>query len=759
MLGAILRAARGSGDKRTEDCLSLRLIVLAMGWWVAVALGWVGAPLWVSVGGAALLGLGHAFSWRFRSVRSPVRSAIVGIAVLGALALVPRAVMLAVKGDWLPVAYFLVFFQAITSFELRTRGGLYASIAISGVVFFFVSQRALDAAFGVFLTGFTTLLLSFLALSFLVDQVHQADVRWFRSRFSFAGFWVGVFLVLMATSAAVFVLLPKRFNDPVNNAQAAILPVRASRSATLPDVASEIGAVASALPVNAAGPQGGQTSAQGTSGGQGTSQGQAGASPPVGVTPTSQTQTSEAASPGQGPGQALGERVQASLDDSVVMQVRSPVLTYWRDQAFDTFDGQDWHSDSTTWFLSSRDPDRRTYSAAVSPDVRGRPMYPQTYFLRQPPEDGRFPAGYAPLFASMPSGGADGPRSAGDTYYVVSALPDFTLDSLRTADPSARLEHRYHQLPSSLDGLRALADKITEGARNDLERTRRIVTFLDRSYTFDEDAPDQTALSSPVQEFLAKKSEGTSMDFASATALLARAAGVPARVVTGYLPGQFDPLSGTYLVRAEDRHAWAEVYLNGAGWVPFDSAPRPATSAYSEGGTFLPARVGRLFGMSYGDDIYSSLQSSPQWMARLMSDALGGGLAAAAGVLAGVSSLASAVFLAWRLKGTFKRRGWRPSYARLSGEGRAELMRAYLGAEKLLRRAGLRPRAPWQTLSEYAAQGEAVLGDARSDMSWLRNAAWAAAYDPAPCSSAQLAEARERLRRLRAALRGRRQRG
>jgi transglutaminase-like putative cysteine protease len=63
------------------------------------------------------------------------------------------------------------------------------------------------------------------------------------------------------------------------------------------------------------------------------------------------------------------------------------------------------------------------------------------------------------------------------------------------------------------------------------------------------------------------------MDLATATVLLARGAGIAARLVTGYLPGQFDPLSGTYMVRESDRHAWAEVFFSNSGWVPFDSAP------------------------------------------------------------------------------------------------------------------------------------------------------------------------------------------
>ena len=120
--------ARGLFSSRVEERLELRLIVLALGWWVALSLLWVGSPAWVSVGGGVLLSAGHAFSWWFRGWASSARSAMLGVAVMGALLLVPRTVSAASGGDWLPVAHFVLLFQGLTSFELRTRGGLYTSM-------------------------------------------------------------------------------------------------------------------------------------------------------------------------------------------------------------------------------------------------------------------------------------------------------------------------------------------------------------------------------------------------------------------------------------------------------------------------------------------------------------------------------------------------------------------------------------------------------------------------------------------------------
>lgn len=74
----------------------------------------------------------------------------------------------------------------------------------------------------------------------------------------------------------------------------------------------------------------------------------------------------------------------------------------------------------------------------------------------------------------------------------------------------------------------------------------------------------------PVDEFLFESRAGFCEHFSSAFAFLMRAGGVPARVVTGYMGGEFNPLDDTLTVRQYDAHAWVEVWLEGRGWVRYD---------------------------------------------------------------------------------------------------------------------------------------------------------------------------------------------
>ena len=73
-----------------------------------------------------------------------------------------------------------------------------------------------------------------------------------------------------------------------------------------------------------------------------------------------------------------------------------------------------------------------------------------------------------------------------------------------------------------------------------------------------------------VDDFLFETRKGFCEHFASSFVFLMRAAGIPARVVTGYQGGEYNDLGNYYIVRQSDAHAWAEVWLRGRGWVRVD---------------------------------------------------------------------------------------------------------------------------------------------------------------------------------------------
>lgn len=86
-----------------------------------------------------------------------------------------------------------------------------------------------------------------------------------------------------------------------------------------------------------------------------------------------------------------------------------------------------------------------------------------------------------------------------------------------------------------------------------------------------------------VDDFLFNTRRGFCEHFASAFTMLARAAGIPARVVTGYQGGEFNPMGGYFIVRQSDAHAWSEVWLDGKGWTRVDPTAAVAPERVERG--------------------------------------------------------------------------------------------------------------------------------------------------------------------------------
>jgi transglutaminase-like putative cysteine protease len=113
------------------------------------------------------------------------------------------------------------------------------------------------------------------------------------------------------------------------------------------------------------------------------------------------------------------------------------------------------------------------------------------------------------------------------------------------------------------------------------ERARRLERHLMGSYGYTLDFQGRPA-GNPLEDFLFRYKSGQCEYFASSMVLMLRSQGIPARLVTGFLGGEYNPFEGYYVVRDANAHAWVEAYLPGEGWRIFDPTPpagRPAATA------------------------------------------------------------------------------------------------------------------------------------------------------------------------------------
>lgn len=117
-----------------------------------------------------------------------------------------------------------------------------------------------------------------------------------------------------------------------------------------------------------------------------------------------------------------------------------------------------------------------------------------------------------------------------------------------------------------------LAKKVAGTTGSDYVRAEKIRQEISRRIKYNINAAATPPDKDPIEYALFESKEGYCDLYASSMVMMARAAGIPARYVTGYLP-EFEnkDQSGTFLVLDSDAHAWAELYFKGAGWVVFDA--------------------------------------------------------------------------------------------------------------------------------------------------------------------------------------------
>lgn len=128
----------------------------------------------------------------------------------------------------------------------------------------------------------------------------------------------------------------------------------------------------------------------------------------------------------------------------------------------------------------------------------------------------------------------------------------------------------YLELPHTIaPRIRRLADDIRRRGTNDKRRVELLEAYF-RTNNFRYSMHGLPTGPHALEQFLFEKRQGQCEFFASGAALILRAAGVPARLVAGYLGGDFNDAGGYYLVSEDMAHVWVEAFITGKGWVRID---------------------------------------------------------------------------------------------------------------------------------------------------------------------------------------------
>jgi len=181
--------------------------------------------------------------------------------------------------------------------------------------------------------------------------------------------------------------------------------------------------------------------------------------------------------------------------------------------------------------------------------------------------------------AFRPDNDAFGATSEATMYHAESLVPTVGEAQLRSAgqDYPEWVLSRYLSLPADVpERVLALARDLTTSASTPYDRALAIESYL-RGFPYSLDVPAPPPDRDIADYFLFDLQEGYCDYYATAMVVLARTAGLPARLAVGYAGGTYDPANGRFIVTEANAHAWAEVYFPGYGWIEFEpTGGRPA---------------------------------------------------------------------------------------------------------------------------------------------------------------------------------------
>lgn len=272
----------------------------------------------------------------------------------------------------------------------------------------------------------------------------------------------------------------------------------------------------------------------------------------------------------------------------LLMRVRSQAPGFWRVLAFDRYTSQGWEISREDQALTLRRPSWTYRFTVTLPDPpKASRQVVQTYSIVKlipnllpvlsRPRAIYFPT---PELALDPEGSLRAPAALSEelTYTVISDAPVRDRTQLRQAgqDYPERISKYYLQLPDDVaEAVRPIAEELLSTAKQPLDNPYEIALFLGQAlkqnYAI---KPDFIPLAETdlTMAFLSQGG-GYPDHFPTVLAVMLRSLGIPARLASGFAPGQFNPFTGFYLVHTNDVLSLTEVFFPGQGWYTFNPIP------------------------------------------------------------------------------------------------------------------------------------------------------------------------------------------
>ena len=672
-----------TGRKRVEDSVELRawvLVAVLVGEAAVLTSGYFEAMTGILV--PLLTVVAFAVSYHRRRERNILLKVMLAFGALAMLTVFFREVLSSLYDTRVPLARLFLWVQVIHAFDLPARKDLAYSL-VSGLILI-AAGAVLSTSlwYGVFVLAFLLCASGALTQMNLSEARERAGLGATRSRGLALGVVMPAFFAVVVVGLVCFSLLPQR-----QGMNLTMMPTSAFQN-----VAANFSGGVQNPYYNP--PPGGDPFA----------------GPPQAISPDSY----------HGFRPYMDLRSRGRLSEEVVMKVRSEESVPYRGVVFDEYNGKGWEvstgDDAETFTSDSTRFDMYAARNTEFPPVPARAVA-QVFHVEKDSSNVIFGA-YQPETVFFPTSSIEvDPYNSlrapyqipeGSTYSVISQVPNASPGQLRSAGtyyPEEIVEKYTGLPPTGLERTRELAFELTEGTTNPYDAVMAMNEHLKESYPYDLSIPPQREEMDAVEYFLFEQRRGYCEQFSSSLAVMARSLGIPARVATGYVPGEYNPFTGLHEVRANDAHAWVEVYFPGYGWSTFDPTPSFDSTPWQ----YRQA---------------SNLQGSQAFgfLAKSTGEALAPAFGAAGLLMRGVASLDPlSIIIAGALVGggylvfvharrNLARRRRKPSMQRSIKVSDARLYSRYRAITGALAEAGI-VRVPQETPEEYARRAAERLGE------------------------------------------------
>lgn len=564
-----------------EESLLLRALVQSMVL-VGIAATDVAASTNMSIWAVPLSVMGAFWSWQRRYKRNIAIKFCIAIGMLLALAAFFVGLRAELNDTRLVLAELLVQLQVLHSFDLPRRKDLGYSMVIGLILISVACTLSQTMTFGLLLLIFLAIALPVLSLDYrsrlglasLLDQSPFQGTGLSPKR------WLSFLVVILVAGLLIFACLPR-----FPGYQLRSFPVSPQIQKDFEDSSRILN-------------PGYMRSGAGKGGGTVAKQGK-----------------------GFGPGQLdenfyygfnsrINQNLRGSLKPRVVLRIRSQAEGFWRVLAFDRYLGQGWEISRNDKAVTVTRPDWsyqfflprpislnktkeiiQTYTA-VSDLPNLLPALTQAKELYFPTRQ----------IAIDPNGNLRSPLELreGLTYTVVSEVPYRDRTRLRGAPqtyPSSITDDYLDVPPKILERVRKQTQTLLATSPKPLTATYEKVLYLaqmvKQRYTIQPDLPFLAPEEDLVEAFLFKYQGGYPDHFSTALTIMLRSINIPARLVAGFGPGEFNPFTGLYVVRNTDAYAITEVFFPQFGWFAFDPIPghELIPSSIEESQTFSALRA------------------------------------------------------------------------------------------------------------------------------------------------------------------------